>query len=283
MENKISMLTVFDVFQDRERFFELIDNKLFRKKILLYQVLVIISLSIFYGMVMGSYNSFLQAIVSGLKIPSLLMFALFICFPAFFVIQYMLGSKMTISQMVTTILSGFVVFTTIMASFAPIIIFFMITGNNYPFLKLLHVAIFSFSGFFGMRTIMEALKFSCDKKNVYPKIGITVFKIWIVIFSFVGMQLAWNLRPFVGSKDMEFELFREKEGNFYLAVLQSTGKLFGVGDSDNKEQKPAEVERVEKVEKFEKDEADKVRHPAIRQEASNKTETQEEVSPKPTE
>lgn len=240
MENKISLITVFDIFQDRERFFELIMDKKNRSRILLYQILVIISLSIFYGLVMGSYNSFLQAVVSGLKIPSLLLFALFICFPAFYVIQYMLGSKMTISQMVSTILAGFVVFTTIMASFAPIIIFFMITGNNYAFLKLLHVGIFSFSGFFGMRTIMEALKFSCDKKSVYPKVGITVFKIWIVIFAFVGMQLAWNLRPFVGDKSMEFELFRKKEGNFYLAVLQSTGTLFGINSNNEKDQKPDE-------------------------------------------
>ncbi len=237
MQNKISLITVFDIFQDRERFFELIDDKRNRSRILLYQSLVIVSLAIFYGIVMGSYNSFLQAIVSGFKIPSLLLFALFICFPAFYVIQYMLGSKMTISQMVSTILAGFVVFTTIMASFAPIIIFFMITGNNYAFLKLLHVAIFSFSGFFGMRTIMEALKFSCDKKNVYPKIGITVFKIWIIIFAFVGMQLAWNLRPFVGDKSMKFELFREKEGNFYLAVLQSTGTLLGFSDNDKEQAK----------------------------------------------
>lgn len=87
---------------------------------------------------------------------------------------------------------------------------------------------------------MEALKFSCDKKSVYPKIGITVFKIWIVIFAFVGMQLAWNLRPFVGDKSMKFELFREKEGNFYLAVLQSTGTLLGINDNKNTEQKPAD-------------------------------------------
>ncbi len=226
MENKISLLTVFDIFQDRERFFELISNKQNRSKIILNQILVILSLALFYGIVMGSYNSVLQSAVSGLKIPSLLFLALFICFPAFYVIQYILGSKMSISQMVSTILAGFVVLTTIMASFAPIIIFFMITGNNYAFLKLLHVAILTFSGFFGMRTIMEALKFNCDKKSVYPKIGITVFKIWIIIFSFVGMQLAWNLRPFVGEKTMDFELFREKEGNFYLEVLRSTGNLF---------------------------------------------------------
>ena len=115
---------------------------------------------------MGSYNSFQQAIVSGLKVPLLLFLALFICFPAFYVIQYMLGSRMAFRQMINMVLSGFVVLTTIMLSFAPIVIFFMITGNNYSFLKLLHVGIFTFSGIFGMRTMIEALKFSCETKNV---------------------------------------------------------------------------------------------------------------------
>jgi hypothetical protein len=127
--------------------------------------------------------------------------------------------------MSNVILAGFVVFSTIMVSFAPIVIFFMITGNNYAFLKLLHVTIFIFSGIFGIRTIINGLKFACEKKSVYPKLGINIFKIWVVIFAFVSMQLAWNLRPFIGSKDLPFELFREKEGNFYLAVIKSIGEL----------------------------------------------------------
>jgi len=162
------------------------------------------------------------------------MLALSICFPAFYVIQYMLGSKLSLTQMINTILSGFVVLTTIMASFAPIVVFFMITGNNYAFLKLLHVGIFIFSSIFGMFTIIDALKFSCEKKSVYPKIGINIFKFWVIIFAFVGMQLAWNLRPFVGDRNLPMEIFREKEGNLYLAVFQSIGDLFGV----NEEQKP---------------------------------------------
>ncbi|MBI9034117.1 MAG: hypothetical protein JEZ03_06580 [Bacteroidales bacterium] len=220
------MTEIFKVFQNKEEYFELLSNEKNSKKVTLQQIGIIFLFSFFYGVVMGSYNSPLQALVSGLKVPSLLMLALFICFPAFFVIQYMLGSRMTFKQMINMVLSGFVVLTTIMASFAPIVIFFMITGDNYNFLKLLHVAIFAFSGVFGMRTMIEALTFSCEKKDVYPKIGLKVFKFWVVVFAFVGMQLAWNLRPFVGDQYSEFELFREKEGNFYLAVFQSTAAMF---------------------------------------------------------
>jgi len=148
-----------------------------------------------------------------------------ICFPAFFIIQYALGSKLKFCQMFMIILSGFVITGLIMLSFSPIVIFFLITGCNYSFLKLLHVAIFGLSGIFGMKTILDALRFSCEKKNVYPKIGVVVFRFWILILAFVGMQLAWNLRPFVGSRGLPFELFRKREGNFYIAVIQSVGDL----------------------------------------------------------
>ena len=233
-------MSVFAVFQNREAYFEQLNNNENTFRSTLYQTLIILFLAFFYGVVMGSYNSPMQAVVTGLKVPSLLLLALFICFPAFYVIQYMLGSRLSLVQMVNTILSGFVVLTTIMASFAPIVIFFMITGNNYAFLKLLHVGIFIFSGIFGMFTIIEALKFSCEKKSVYPKIGINIFKFWIFIFAFVGMQLAWNLRPFVGDKNLPMEIFREKEGNFYLAVIQSMGDLMGWRD----DAKPKEKTRV---------------------------------------
>jgi hypothetical protein len=102
----------------------------------------------------------------------------------------------------------------------------MITSDNYSFLKILHVAIFTFSGIFAVKTIISGLSFSCEKKNIYPRLGMKIFKIWIVIFAFVASQLAWNLRPFVGSRDLPFELFRVRESNFYVAVIQSVVHLF---------------------------------------------------------
>jgi hypothetical protein len=102
----------------------------------------------------------------------------------------------------------------------------MITSDNYSFIKLLHVAIFVFSGIFAVKTITEGLTFSCEKKNIYPKLGMKIFKIWVVILAFVSSQLAWSLRPFVGSHDLPQELFRTKQSNFYVAVMQSAANLF---------------------------------------------------------
>jgi hypothetical protein len=191
----------------------------------LNQLLLLCLFLFLYGLVMGAYQSPLQAVVSGIKISTLFTVALLICFPAFFIVQYILGSKLKLHQMVSIVLSGFVLMASIMLSFTPIVIIFLLTGSNFYFLHLLHVAIFIFAGIFGMNTIVQALIYSCEKKNVYPKTGVVVFRFWVIILAFVGIQLAWNLRPFLGAKDRPFELFAHREGNFYAAMINSANQL----------------------------------------------------------
>ena len=223
---KTNLPSIFKAFQRSDDYFEILNDPDNSRKYLFMQLLYVVLFSFIYGVIMGSYNGALQSLVTGIKMPCLIVLSLLICFPALYVVQSMIGSTMTIFQMANIIFAGFFVFTTIALSFSPIIVFFMITSDSYSFLKLLHVAIFTFSGIFAVKTIINGLKFSCEKKNIYPKLGMSIFKIWVVILAFVSSQLAWNLRPFVGSRDLPFELFRIREGNFYIAVIQSAANLF---------------------------------------------------------
>jgi hypothetical protein len=56
--------------------------------------------------------------------------------------------------------------------------------------------------------------------------SMTLLYIWIMLFGFVGTQLAWTLRPFFGSPDEGFALFRSIEGNFYAEILRTIADLF---------------------------------------------------------
>jgi hypothetical protein len=47
----------------------------------------------------------------------------------------------------------------------------------------------------------------------------------VIILAFVGIQLAWNLRPFLCEKNEEFKWFRKYEGNFYTAIIYSVEQL----------------------------------------------------------
>jgi hypothetical protein len=214
-------LELFRDFQDKERFFQKLTSETDMGRRIGSQYVLLVFFAFIYGVVMGCYNGWMQALSSGIKVPVFLTLTLLVCFPVFFIIQFVLGSKLGVLQMLNVILNGFLMGSLIMVAFAPIVIFFLITGDNYAFIKLLHVGIFTISGFVGAKTMVEALRYCCEKSKVYPKVGVVVFRFWVVILAFVGMQLAWNLRPFIGNRSMKFEVFREREGNFYLSVIHS--------------------------------------------------------------
>ncbi|MCK5145647.1 hypothetical protein KAR48_02765 [bacterium] len=219
-------LEFFPSFQNKDDYYDTLSRSDQSISTILLHVLALVVILFAYGLIMGCYNSLEQALTSGIKLPLLYTLVLTICFPAFFMIQHVLGSQLHVKQMVSIILAGFVLSASIMLSFSPIIIFFMMTGDNYPFLKLLHVAIFLFSGFFGMRIVTEALHYACDSKGVYPKIGVKIFRIWIFIMAFVAAQLSWTLRPFIGNKGEDFQLFRNRKGNIYQTLAISISDIF---------------------------------------------------------
>lgn len=61
----------------------------------------------------------------------------------------------------------------------------------------------------------------------YRPTSMTLLYIWIALFGFVGTQLAWTLRPFFGSPDEPFDIFRNIEGTFYEDIFRTIGYLVG--------------------------------------------------------
>jgi hypothetical protein len=52
-----------------------------------------------------------------------------------------------------------------------------------------------------------------------------VFRTWLVIYALVGSQMAWILRPFIGTQGLEFALFRTREGSFFEGVVTALIKF----------------------------------------------------------
>lgn len=55
----------FEIFQDREQYFEKVGDNNYPHSLMLSQSLMIMATTFFYGAIMGSYNSPLQAMASG--------------------------------------------------------------------------------------------------------------------------------------------------------------------------------------------------------------------------
>ena len=214
-----------EILSDRDRFFaEVVEGEGLRRK-LVYALGTLLGLSALYGAAAGAYSGPAQAVSAALKLPLLFLGTLAICFPGFFVVQVLVGSRLRLDQNLALVLGALSLSAILLSAVVPITVFFLFTGANYYFLTLLHVLIVLGAGLVGMVALHDGLAFACEKRGVYPKKAMTIMKVWAVLFAFVGIQMAWNLQPFVGDRGKPFQLFRHNEGNFYTAVMYSLEKL----------------------------------------------------------
>lgn len=72
---------------------------------------------------------------------------------------------------------------------------------------------------------VEPAAIDMPEGEVFAQHTQTVFRCWVVLFALVGAQMGWVMRPFIGSPDLPFSWFRERESNFFAAVLSALGKL----------------------------------------------------------
>jgi hypothetical protein len=187
-----------------------------------------IGLAAFYGLVMGSYGlssagGWKQALASAVKVPCLFLLTLVICLPALYVVSALLGSSLNLRQLLSILMASFLVTTVLLAAFAPITAFFMLSTHHYIFIKLLNVVFFAIAAGAGVAVIASAVKTIGDQGASGYRV---LLRFWFVIYAFVGTQMAWILRPFVGDPDAGFAIFRNLGGNFYADVLRSIGRLF---------------------------------------------------------
>jgi hypothetical protein len=196
--------------------------------------LISIIMAAVYGAVMGGTNLFqgsemliqhklLMVVISAIKVPILFILTLAIVIPPIYVSNAFVGARLSFRQMLTVLLTATTITVTTLASMATVAFFFALTSRSYDFIKLLHVLIYVYAGLAGLAYFSKTISgLSVAFRRRTPA---KVLLVWLLIYAFVGTQLAWVLRPFVGSPDLDFKLFRPRYGNFYESVIQSATHL----------------------------------------------------------
>src|SRR5438067_12799335 len=213
------------LLNDRDRFFEEVVEGVGLRAKLRYAAVTIVGLARFFGLVAGAYSGPAEALSAAIKLPFLFFATFAVCFPAFFVVQVLVGSRLRLLQVVVLVFGALALASVLLAAFVPITLFFLITGANYYFQHLLNIAIAGVAGLFGMYALHEGLSVVCEKRGVYPRKALTIMRAWAVLFGFVGIQLAWSLRPFLGDRNRPFQVFGSYQGNFYAAIIYAVNKL----------------------------------------------------------
>jgi hypothetical protein len=180
-----------------------------------------------YGAVMGSTHSLWQALSSAAKLPILFLATLVVCSPTLYFFNILFGSDQSLTQNIALILTAITVTAVLLLSFAPIAMFFLLTTSNYQFFKLLNVAVFIAAGGMGVLFLSQGMRVVSAAGQEGAGARHSVLRLWILVYAFVGSQMAWTLRPFIGAPSMSFELFRQFGGNFYTNIVASVGEILG--------------------------------------------------------
>lgn len=182
-----------------------------------------------YGAIIGSYSGGLQIISSAIKLPALYLITLIICLPTLYFFDILFGSKLGFKQYVTMALTAVSVISVLLFSFAPVVLFFLISVKGYDFFLLLNVLIMGITGGVGVRLFYKGMRdMVSGSEAIEQNLRQRLLKGWVILYALVGSQLGWTLRPFFGSEGELFQIFRpEINGNFYAKVLESIGTMLG--------------------------------------------------------
>jgi hypothetical protein len=181
---------------------------------------LVVACGLVYGTVMGAYGGRgLQMAYSAIKMPLLLMATLFLSLPSYFVLNTLLGVRSDFAAAWRGIMASQAGLTIILVSLAPITAFWYVSSTNYRSAIFFNALMFAVASA-GAQMILRRAYLPLIKKDPRHR---WLLRVWIVLYAFVGIQMGWNLRPFIGSPDEPVRFFREGAWeNAYLAV----GRMF---------------------------------------------------------
>lgn len=201
----------------REVIFERVANGENLDSMIRYFVTYALLFAAIFGATLGFFVFNLQIAIAGVKAPALILGTMGICLPALFTFNVLLGSKLSLKQTTATLAMATYIMATVLVSLAPIMLFFIVSTNSKNFVLLLTVIGFGIAGLFGIKMLWTGMNYLTERSGYQPNRQIV--QIWTLIYIFVGTQLAWILRPFIGDGG-DLVIFRQIEGNFYQAVFQ---------------------------------------------------------------
>ncbi len=188
-------------------------------------VALVVCGSLVYGAVMGTWSTRpLQVVVSGLKVPLLLAGTTLVCLPNFFVLNTILGLRDDFGAALRGVLTAQATLALVLAGLAPLTGFVYLAGCSYPMATLTNGAAFLTATLGGQWTLARHYRRLIERD---PKHRICLIA-WIILYQFVAIQLAWSLRPFIGSPDLETMFFRpDSWTNAYVDAVRAMQSAVG--------------------------------------------------------
>jgi hypothetical protein len=203
------------------------------RRALLYVAVIFIGAGL-YGAAMGCWRDPLQALFTAIKLPGIILLTVLGNGLLNGMLAPLLGLNIGFRQALQAILMSFTISASILGAFS-LLIFFLVwnapplsahSAGTYGFIMVTHVAVIAFAGIAGNLRLMQLLYRLSGSAAVSRRILFA----WLAVNLFLGSQLSWLLRPFIGSPGLPVEFLRSDmfNGNFYETVFKAIKHLLSL-------------------------------------------------------
>ena len=190
-----------------------------------------------YGGAMGAYawvagertllEQIPQMVYSGIKVPLLIAATVLISLPSFFVINTLLGLRDDFRESLSAIISAQAGMIMILASLFPLTIFIYVSTSHmefsYPLAILANAAMFGLASV-SAQVLLRGYYSPLITKDARHR---WMVRSWILVYAFVGIQVSYVLRPFIGNPGTPVSLFRRDSfENAYVKIFHLAADVF---------------------------------------------------------
>jgi hypothetical protein len=182
---------------------------------------MIVLFGVIYGALMGTFFDegesvrVWQSVYSAAKVPLLLVLTFLLALPSYYVLNTLAGVSADFGEALKALLATQVGLTVVLASLAPFTLLFYASTTNYDAAIMFNALMFGAASWAGQRLLRRfyAPLIARDRRHR------TLVRVWIILYAFVGIQMGWVLRPFIGQPGSPTTFFREGAwGNAYVEV-----------------------------------------------------------------
>jgi hypothetical protein len=179
-----------------------------------------------YGVFLGAWRGGLQVLYAAIKLPLVLVATSVLTLAFNWMTGYLLGLRASFPQVAALTFLVLATASVVLASFAPVAGLFVFCApepsisqrTTHNLLYLMHTGLVGLAGLIGTMVLWRALATLVDNTGRAARI----FIVWLTTFTAVGGEVAWTLRPFVGSIYYPVAFLRTDplDGNVYEFILR---------------------------------------------------------------
>ncbi|MEO6183559.1 MAG: hypothetical protein ABIP71_10780 [Verrucomicrobiota bacterium] len=200
---------------------------------LVYLAIIIIGTGL-YGAAMGLWRDPLQALYTAIKFPLIILLTALGNALLNGMLAPLLGLNIGFRQSLLAVLMSFTIVAIILGAFSPLMLFLVwntppisqqeLASSSHSFILLMQVLVISFAGIVANLRLVQLLQRLSGSQEIARKILFA----WLAGNLFLGSQLSWILRPFIGAPDLPIQFLRLNafQGSFYETAFNALRKLF---------------------------------------------------------